>query len=82
MCEKAHSQRASIKESQIERSPEAAGAIAPLILVPTSADDVVLMGDVQGMDYAEAAERDGVPVGTVKSRLSRGRATLRERIVR
>lgn len=44
--------------------------------------NVLLMVDVQGMDYAEAAQYEGVPLGTVKSRLSRGRAALRGRIVR
>ena len=32
----------------------------------------------QGMSLAEAAEVCGVPVGTIKARISRGRATLRE----
>jgi RNA polymerase sigma-70 factor, ECF subfamily len=43
---------------------------------------VVLLIDVHGMDYEEAAEQLGVPLGTVKSRLSRGRAALRDRLVR
>jgi RNA polymerase sigma-70 factor (ECF subfamily) len=37
---------------------------------------VVVMVEVQGFTYAEAAEALNVPVGTVRSRLSRGRATL------
>ena len=39
---------------------------------------VVLLVDVHGYDYAEAAETLGLPLGTVKSRLSRARAALRD----
>ncbi|WP_062648448.1 RNA polymerase sigma factor [Streptomyces maremycinicus] len=35
-----------------------------------------------GLDYAQAAEALGVPVGTVRSRLSRARARLRETVER
>ena len=39
---------------------------------------VVVLVDVQGMDYAEAAEVVGKPLGTVKSRLSRARQGMRD----
>ena len=39
---------------------------------------VVVMVDVNGLDYIEAAESLGKPVGTVKSRLARARGRLRE----
>lgn len=42
---------------------------------------LVLCG-VQGMAKSEAAEQLGVPEGTVSSRLARGRAMLRDRLVR
>lgn len=43
---------------------------------------VVLLVDVQGCDYAEAAEMLGLPLGTVKSRLSRARSALRDQLVK
>ncbi len=43
--------------------------------------DVVLLIDVHGYDYSEASEMLDLPLGTVKSRLSRARATLRDRLV-
>ncbi len=39
---------------------------------------VVLLADVQGCDYAEVAAATGAALGTVKSRLSRARARLRQ----
>ena len=38
----------------------------------------VVMSDLEGMPYAEIAEAMGVPVGTVKSRLFRGRRQLQQ----
>jgi len=38
----------------------------------------IILFDVQGYDYAEIAELTGVSVGTVKSRIHRGRLALRE----
>ena len=43
---------------------------------------VILLIDVHGFDYEEAAAQLGVPLGTVKSRLNRGRIALRDRLVR
>jgi RNA polymerase sigma-70 factor (ECF subfamily) len=42
----------------------------------------VVLVDVQGYSYAEAAEVLGVPVGTVRSRLSRARAQLQRALWR
>lgn len=40
----------------------------------------VVLSDVEGLSYAEIAEIMGVPVGTVKSRLFRGRRRLQRRL--
>lgn len=42
---------------------------------------VVVLVDVRGYDYQEAADVLELPLGTVKSRLSRARATLRDRLI-
>jgi RNA polymerase sigma-70 factor (ECF subfamily) len=42
---------------------------------------VVVLSDVQGMSYQEIAEVTGASLGTIKSRLSRGRAKLRDYLV-
>ncbi len=39
---------------------------------------VVVLIDIQGMDYQEAADSSGINLGTVKSRLARARGKLRD----
>ncbi len=46
--------------------------------LPPAFRTVAILVDVQGMDYEEAAQVIGKPLGTVKSRLSRARARLRD----
>jgi RNA polymerase sigma-70 factor (ECF subfamily) len=38
----------------------------------------LVLSDVQGLSYVEIAQATGASVGTVKSRLSRARARLRD----
>ena len=40
----------------------------------------IVLFDVEGYDYAEIADLTGVSLGTVKSRIHRGRLALRERL--
>lgn len=39
---------------------------------------VIILSDIQGMSYEEIARVAGTPLGTVKSRIARARARLRE----
>ena len=45
--------------------------------LPTTFQDVILLCDVEDLSYKEAAEALAIPIGTVMSRLHRGRAQLR-----
>src|SRR5207244_3463561 len=53
-----------------------------LIRVPAAYRAVVVMFDVEGLSYDEIATALAVPVGTVKSRLKRGRDALRVELFR
>lgn len=46
--------------------------------LPLDFKTVVVMADIQGMDYTEVAAAIRVPLGTIKSRLARARLRLRE----
>ena len=59
----------AILDEEIGRLPERHGA-------------AVVLCDLEGLPHEEAARRLGCPVGTVESRLSRGRQRLRDRLVR
>ena len=54
--------------------------LAALDEIPREFREVVLLSDVQEFSYKEIAEMLGIPVGTVMSRLSRGRKQLRTKL--
>jgi RNA polymerase sigma-70 factor (ECF subfamily) len=53
---------------------------AALEMLPTTLRTAVLMRDIQELAYTEIAEKLGVPEGTVKSRINRGRTELARQI--
>ncbi len=55
---------------------------AELERLPSRYRQPVILCDLEGQTHEQAAARIGCPVGTVKSRLSRGREQLRSRLVR
>ncbi|MBY0431973.1 MAG: sigma-70 family RNA polymerase sigma factor, partial [Rhodospirillales bacterium] len=48
--------------------------------LPADQRDVIVLVALEGMRYDEAAGVLGISMGTVRSRLSRGRAALREAV--
>jgi RNA polymerase sigma-70 factor (ECF subfamily) len=60
----------------IEMSTERMAVSDGLRQLPTDQREAVVMRDLIGASYEEIAEATGVPVGTVKSRIARGRLHL------
>ncbi len=54
--------------------------LAALERIPQAFRDVVVLSDVEEFSYKEVAEFLGVPIGTVMSRLHRGRKLLRQQL--
>jgi RNA polymerase sigma-70 factor, ECF subfamily len=61
---------------EVEGAVERLSIDAALDALPEDFRIAVVLRDVADLDYAEIAEVLGVPVGTVKSRIARGRAQL------
>lgn len=86
------SQERAEKASQARQTEQDGGgaAGAPLELraalrdamtrLPSEARDVIVLVDVQGLTYQEAANALGCPLGTVMSRLHRARAQVRRQL--
>jgi RNA polymerase sigma-70 factor (ECF subfamily) len=69
---------AASPEAQLLLDEERRALWAALAQVPETYRAVVVLADMQGLSYEEIASAMSVPVGTVKSRLNRGRDALRE----
>lgn len=67
-----------LPEQNVERSELGQAIQACLDQLPEDFRVVVVLVDVQGLDYLEAADAIGKPLGTVKSRLARARNKMRE----
>jgi RNA polymerase sigma-70 factor (ECF subfamily) len=72
-----------IAEADVYAAPDAASDVATavdvqraLLQVPAEFRAVLVLHDAMDMGYEEIAEALGIPVGTVKSRLHRGRVML------
>ncbi len=68
----------NLPEDQVEQQELRQAISECLERLPDEFRAAVVLVDVQGLDYSEAAEVLGKPVGTVKSRLARARLRLRD----
>ncbi len=55
---------------------EANEVLAAVAQLPSTYRDAIVLVDVAGLTYSEAAQELGVPRGTIMSRLSRGRSAV------
>ena len=69
----------SPEESALSREREYA-IKAALIDIPDVYREAIVLSDIEGLSYEETAAALGVGIGTVKSRISRGREELRRRL--
>jgi RNA polymerase sigma-70 factor (ECF subfamily) len=69
----------SPEETALSRERESA-LQAALLEIPEIYREAVVLCDVEGMSYEATAAALGVGIGTVKSRISRGREELRRRL--
>ena len=68
-------------EQVVLRRELEAAIIAGIQTLPYDQRVTLILADVQGLSYEEVAEITGVSLGTVKSRLSRGRTKLRDYLI-
>ena len=54
---------------------------AALAALPEDQRLAIVLVDIQGLDYQEAAQALACPIGTVRSRLARGRARVRDELL-
>ena len=68
-------------EERAVRQELARGLEQALASLPADQRLAIVLRDVQGLAYEEVAEATGASLGTVKSRISRGRAALRDSLL-
>lgn len=66
--------------SRVEHDDERLAVGRALACLEPEQRALLVLRDIQGLDYEQIAEALGVPVGTVKSRLFRARLALREKL--
>jgi RNA polymerase sigma factor (sigma-70 family) len=72
---------AATPETELIRKADAAAVEAAIAAVPPPFREVLVLRDVNGLSYREIAAMLTMPIGTVMSRLARGRAMLAAGIV-
>ena len=68
-------------EEEVFRKADVNRVRAAIEAIPEPFRETIVLRDLEDLSYAEVAEVTGVPVGTVMSRLSRGRAMLAKELL-
>jgi RNA polymerase sigma factor (sigma-70 family) len=69
-------------ERLLERSREGQVLRQALAELPEELRETIVMRELEGMAYKEIADIAGIPLGTVMSRLARGRKRLQQALIR
>jgi RNA polymerase sigma factor (sigma-70 family) len=81
-CEPGPEPAARETDGEAERREFLAALDEEIARLPGPFQAAIVLCDLSGLSHEAAAEQLGCPVGTIESRLSRGRKRLRERLVR
>ena len=68
-------------EQEAQRQDEISGVRSAIEAIPEPFREAVVLRDLEELSYAEIAQVTGVPMGTVMSRLARGRAMLAKELL-
>jgi RNA polymerase sigma-70 factor (ECF subfamily) len=68
-------------EDQVMRKAEADRVRSAIEAIPEPFREAIVLRELEDLSYAEVAEVTGVPIGTVMSRLARGRAMLAKELL-
>jgi RNA polymerase sigma factor (sigma-70 family) len=73
---------AETPETALLAKAETAHLEAAIAQLPTAFREALVLRDIQGLSYREIADVTGVPIGTVMSRLARGRSRVMNLLAR
>ena len=68
-------------EDEVLRKAEIGQVRAAIEAIPEPFREAIVLRELEDMSYSEIAEVSGVPIGTVMSRLARGRAMLAKELL-
>ena len=68
-------------EEEVLRKADITSVRSAIEAIPEPFREVIVLRELEELSYAEIAEVTGVPIGTVMSRLARGRAMLAKELL-
>jgi len=78
MLDEVQASDATAPDRILQRRQDVGAVRSAIELLPDEFREVIVLREIEGLAYKEIAQITAVPIGTVMSRLSRGRERLRE----